>query len=111
MSCLLPLEQSCLVLRRHHFQNVAVRAAAVQTLSPLGIFDDPHIKGLQLEIPHIELLIHNACIEIKLVRGDGKQRSGHLPNPRLIEVLQILRGEDQGGLPLSSPVSAHCEYT
>ena len=50
-----------------------------------------------MEVLHIEPLIHTAGVEQELVGGDGEQGPGQFPDARLVEVLQVLTGQDQGG--------------
>ena len=71
-----------------------------------SLADEFELSRLQLEVVHIELLVHAACVEQELVGGDGEQGPGQLPNTVHIKVLQILAGQDHGGLLLPHPLEA-----
>lgn len=75
--------------------------ALVEAEPPLGLADQFILLRLQLEKVHVELLINGAGVEQKLVSGNGEQGPGQFPDTRLIEILQILRGENQRRVPLS----------
>lgn len=87
-------EQLFLIGRRVDLQQIPLVAAAVEADAPLGITDELELSRLQLEVVHIELLVHTAGVEQELVGGDGKQRPGQLPDPIYVEVLQILAGQN-----------------
>ena len=87
-------------------QQIPLVAAAVEADAPLGIADELELSRLQLEVVHIELLVHTAGVEQELVGGDGEERPGQLPDPIHVKVLQILAGQDHGGLFLPYPLKA-----
>ena len=94
-------EEGLFVLRRVDLQQEAFRAALVQGDAVLRIADELVLAFLQLEILHIELPVHRAAMEDELVRRNGKQGSSQLSDAVHVEVLQILRGHDEGGFFLS----------
>lgn len=71
-------------------QQIPFIAAAVEADAPLGVADKLELGRFQLEVVHVELLVHAAGVEQELVGGDGEQGPGQLPDTGLIEVLQIL---------------------
>ena len=73
-------------------QQVAVRAGLEQADAVIGGTDQVVLGALQLEVIHVELLVHLAAMEEELVGGDGKQGPGQLPHPLDIEIFQILTG-------------------
>ena len=87
-------------------QQIPFITAAVEADAPLGIADELELSRLQLEVVHIELLVHTAGVEQELVGGDGEQRPGQLPDPVHVKVLQILAGQNHGGLFLPYPFEA-----
>ena len=87
-------------------EQVTLLAAFVEAVSLPDLAHQLVLKGLQLQVIHIEPPIHRPRIEQKLMSGNGKQGAGQLPNPRLVKILQILRGQDQGGLLLPHPLQA-----
>ena len=89
-----------------NLQQIPFIAAFVETYTPLGIANELKLRRLQLEIFHVKPLIHAACIEEKLMGRDGKQGACQLPDTRLVEVLQVLRGQNQGGFLLPHPLQA-----
>ena len=56
-----------------NLQQIPFIAAFVEAYAPLGIANELKLRRLQLEIFHVKPLVHAACIEEKLVGGDGKQ--------------------------------------
>lgn len=54
-------------------QQIPLVTALVEADAPLGIADEFELSRLQLEVVHIELLVHAACVEQELVGGDGEQ--------------------------------------
>ena len=82
-------------------QQIPLVAAAIEADAPPGIADELELGRLQLEVVHIELLVHTAGVEQELVGGDGEERPGQLPDPIHVKVLQILAGQNHGGLFLS----------
>jgi len=77
-----------------YLQQISLIAALIEAYAPLGIADQFKLRLLQLEIVHIEPLIHATGIEEELVGGDGEERPGQVPDAVHIEVLQVLAGED-----------------
>ena len=61
-------------------QQVAVRAGLEQADAPLGGADQIVLGALQLEVVHVELLVHLAAMEEELMGGNGKQGAGQLPH-------------------------------
>ena len=96
-------EEGLFVLRRVDLQQEAFHAALVQADAVLRIADELVFAFLQLEILHIELPVHRAAMEDELMGRDGKQGPGQFPDVVHVEVLQILRGHDEGGFFLSYP--------
>ena len=72
----------------------------------IGGTDQVVLGTFQLQVVHVELLVHLAAMEEKLVGGDGKQGAGQLPHALDIEILQVLRRQDQGGIALAHPLEA-----
>ena len=89
-------EESLLVLRGLHLQEIPFVAALVEAGAALRVPDQGILRFLQLEVIHEEFLVHVAAVEDELMDGDGKEGACQLPYPRLGEVLQILAGEEQG---------------
>ena len=90
--------------RRVDLQQIPFVAALIQADAPLGVSDELELRRLQLEIVHVEAPVDAAGIEQELVGGDGEQGPGQFPDALHIKVLQILRGQDHGGLFLSHPL-------
>ena len=80
-------EESLLVLRGLHLQEIAFIAALVEAGAALWVPDQGVLGLLQLEVIHEELLIHIAAVKDELMDGDGKEGARQLPYPRLGEVL------------------------
>ena len=99
-------EQLLLIGRRVDLQQIPLVAAAVEADAPLGITDELELSRLQLEVVHVELPVHLTAVEEKLMGGDGKQGAGQLPHALDVEILQVLRCQDQGGIALSHPLEA-----
>ena len=59
-------EQLLLIGRRVDLQQIPLVAAAVEADAPLGITDELELSRLQLEVVHIELLVHTAGVEQEL---------------------------------------------
>ena len=79
-------EQLFLVGRSVNLQQIPLIAALVEAHAPLGIPNQLELRGFQLEVLHVELLIHAAGIEQELVGGDGEQGPGQFPDARLVEI-------------------------
>ena len=62
-------------------------AALIEADAPLGVADQLKFGLLQLEVVHIEPLIHTAGVEEELVGGDGEERPGQLPARIIIKFL------------------------
>ena len=95
-----------LVGRGVDVQQVAVRTGFEQADTVIGGTDQVVLGTFQLQVVHVELLVHLAAMEEKLVGGDGKQGAGQLPHALDIEILQVLRRQDQGGIALAHPLEA-----
>ena len=76
-----------------NLQQVSLIAALVQADAALGELDEIVFRLLQLEHIHVGPLVDGAGIEQKLVRRDAEQGFGHLTDALLVEVLQILTGQ------------------
>gem|GEM_PF-2183805 len=76
-----------------NLQQISFIAALVQADAALGELDEIVFRLLQLEHIHVGPLVDGAGIEQKLVRRDAEQGFGHLTDALLIEVLQILTGQ------------------
>ena len=76
-------------------EEIALLAAFVEAVSLLGLTHQFVLEFLQLQIVHVEPTVNGPWIEQELVSWDGKQRPGEFPNSRLVEVLQVLRCENQ----------------
>lgn len=76
------------------FQQVPLVAALVETHTSLGELDEVILRFFQLEHIHIRALVDGTCVEQKLVGRDAEQGLGHLPDALLIEVLQVLTGQN-----------------
>lgn len=90
--------------RRMDLQQIPFIAALVQADASLGVADEFKLCRLQLKVVHVEPPVDAAGIEQKLVGGDGEQGAGQFPDALHIKVLQILRGQDHGGLLFSHPL-------
>ena len=75
----------------------------VLCMSLLGLTYQFVLEFLQLQIVHVEPTVNSSGVEQKLMGWDGKQRPGEFPDAGLVEVLQVLRSQNQGGLLLSHP--------
>ena len=73
-------------------QQVAVGAGLEQADAVIGGTDQIVLGTFQLQVVHVELLVHLATMEEELVCGDGKQGPGQLPYPLDVKILQILTG-------------------
>lgn len=87
-------EQLCLMLRGIHHQVVTLVAAFVEAHASLWIADEVVFALLQLEGIDVELGINISCIEQKLMSRDAEQGLGVFTDALNVEVLQILRGDD-----------------
>ena len=72
--------------RSMNLQQIPLVAALVEAYAPLGVADQLKFRRLQLEVLHVELLIHAAGVEQELVGGDGEQGPGQFPDARLVEI-------------------------
>ena len=87
-----------------NLQQIPLISALIQAHAPLRIADELKLRRLQLKVIHVEPLVDAAGVEEKLVGRDSEQRPGQFPDAVHIEVLQVLRGEDQGGFLFSDPL-------
>ncbi len=87
-------EQLCLMFRGIDHQVIALIAAFVETHATLRVADEVVLALLQLQGVNVELGINVTGVEQELVGGNGEQGLGVLPDALNVEVLQILRGND-----------------
>ena len=87
-------EKLCLMLRGVYHQVVTLIAAFVEAHASLGVTDEVVFALLELESINIELGINISGVEQELMGRDAEQGLGVLPDALDVEVLQILRGND-----------------
>ena len=83
-------EELPFILRGADGQQVPLVAALVEADTTLRVADELVLRFLQLEVVHVELLIHAAAVEDELMRRDGEERACQLGDAGEHEVLQIL---------------------
>ena len=74
-------------------QQIPFVATLVETHAELEKHDAVILRLIQLEHLHIAALIDRTGAKRKLVGRDGKQRLDHLADIYLVEVLNVLRGQ------------------
>ena len=94
-------EEPFLVVGSVDAQAVSFVAAFVKAHSSLGVPRQLILRGFKLQVVNVELLIHRSCVEQKLMRRDSEQRLCQLSDSLEIEVLEVLRGEDDRRILLS----------
>ena len=92
------------MLRGVDLQQIPLIAALEEADAVLGVGDEFELRRLQLEVVHVEPLVHISGVEEKLVGGDGEEGTGHLPDAGCVEILQVLGRHDQRGLLFPHPL-------
>lgn len=92
--------------RSMYGQQMPVITAFIETDSSLWVPDQFILCFFQLEIFHVKLFVNGARIENKLVCGDSEKGTRQFPDTRLVKILQILTGQNQGGLLFTNPFEA-----
>ena len=64
------------MLRGVDLQEIALVAALEEADAVLGMGDELEFRRLQLEVVHVEPLVHVSCVEEELVGGDGEEGPG-----------------------------------
>ena len=91
---------------RNDLQQVSLLAALVEAVPLPGLTNQLILEFFKLQVVHIEVPVNGTGVEQELVGGDRKQRAGQFPDPRLVEIFQILRRKEQGRLLLPHPLQA-----
>ena len=85
---------------------IPFHAALEQTFAAACAVDELELRLVQLQHIHVEPFADRAGVKQELVRRDSEQRLCHLPHALLVEVLQVLRGHHQGGIPFPHTLQA-----
>ena len=93
------------MLRCNDLHHIPVAATAEKAFTILRLADEVELRVLHLQHIGEELLLRSAGVEEKLMGRNGEQGLGHLPYFPLVEILQILRGHHQGGIPLADTLA------